>query len=377
MNGRPKTVPHPAIPFSFFATGLAAIGGAILWPIVQEPSRLALLHLLVVGGYATIAMGALYQFVPVVGMSTLRGAPFAFVHLMLAVAGTCLIVSGFALSRPALLLAGGELQIAGIVIQVAILGATLWRGSRAVPARGASLALGWFAATAVAGSLLADRLQHGLPTGRLVGVHALLGLAGFFGTLIATVSFRLLRMFERYDLESRTALRGISVGAAAALAIFFGRAGTIALIAVALLLAGDLIDVLRHRSPAYQRETLLYTIASSAGAIGAAIAAFAGWWYGAVVLAAWFFVGCAVVGYIQRIVPFIWWIQRARREGVKHIPTLGRMNQSQLGHAILALWVVAGVWMLAAPLDRGPAFVALAAWIALLAQLSRPFVLRR
>ena len=96
----------------------------------------------------------------------------------------------------------------------------------------------------------------------------------------------------------------------------------------------------------------------------------------AIVLALWFFVGCAVLGYLQRIVPFLWWIARSRREGTRNIPTLGEMNHSALGVAILALWLLAGT-LLAIGHRHLAAAAALLAWVGLLAQLARPFLMQK
>ena len=364
-------VPPASIALSFFATGVATLGATLTWVVLGEPSPLAVLHLLVVGVFAMVAMGALYQFVPVVGMAPLRSTRLPFVHLAVAVCGTALIICGFESGVLAYVVAGGALHIAGALLELGILIATLWKRENAgMPARLATIAFAWFIATAAAGIAV----THGTLA---PGAHGIIGIAGFYGTLISAVTFRLLRMFERINVEPRAPLRVLGVTAAAIVAAVAPHVGSIVLAVVAVLLLADLIDIARRRNPAYQRETLLYALISMLGAVLAAAAAAFGLWMQAVEIAVWFFIGGAVAGYAQRIVPFIWWIRRSHLEGARNIPNLAQITSSPLGVVILAAWCAAGTWWVLHPFTRGPAVIALIAWVALIVQLSRPFYLSR
>ncbi len=376
MSTKSATVPTPYLPLSFFAAGILALGLAALALALDALTPLAILHLVAVGSFATIAMGALYQFVPVVGMLPLRGIPLGFIHLPLAIAGTALLVWGFTQGAFTVVAAGGILHVVGVLLQAGVLAATLREGSPAITARGAALALGGFVATAALGIAIA--LGAGTPSGgSLIGVHGMFGLGAFFGTLIVAVTFRLLRMFERFSLEPRALWLEIAVAATAILAALLPRLGVPLLAAASLAFAFNLGVVAKHRNPAYQRETLLYALTSGLAGCIAAFAALAGAMAMAVVFALWLFVGTAVVGYLQRIIPFIWWIRRSRLEGTRNIPMLGEMNQTHLGHAILALWAGAGLWYAFAPqsLAALAGWPALLAWGGLIAQIARPFLL--
>jgi hypothetical protein len=349
---------------------MATLGAALLWLIVGQPAPLALLHALVVGVFAMVAMGALYQFVPVVGMAPLRSVRVPFAHLAIAVSGTVLLLYGFQTGGYAYVTAGGALHIAGAIMESGVLVATLWKRPNAgMPARLATIAFTWFTATAAVGIAAA----HGVAA---PAAHAFVGIAGFYGTLISAVTFRLLRMFERINVEPRAPLRVAAVGIAAIVAAIRPHIGAILLALVAGLLLADLFDIARRRNPAYQRETLAYALISMIGGLFSAIAAAYGMWMQAVELAVWFFVGGAVAGHLQRIVPFIWWIRRSRLEGARSIPNLAQINSSPLGFAVLVSWCAAGVWWIFAPFTVAPPLLALCAWIGLMLQLSRPFWLR-
>lgn len=378
MNERSRTVPPPAIPLTFVALALATLGavlGASALGIMLQP--LALLHALALGVFATVALGLLYQFVPVVAQTPLRNAPLAFVHALFALTGTLLIIIGFQRVDFGLVRLGGEAHIAGLACEAVVLGTTLWGHAPPAPARGAAFSLLWLILTIVLGTWMAGALMHGASVASLLSIHGLAGVAGFFGTIIVAVSFRLLRMFERVDEEAQSAPFALGTTGATLLAMLGGRIGAAALVAVALLFGVDLAGIVYRRDPAYQRETLIYAVVSGLGALCAAASFVLDRPDRAVIFAVWFFVGAAVVGYLQRIVPFIWWIQRARMQGgPRAIPTLAQMNHSPLGFAILVCWAAAGLWFLLAPYARGASVVAVLAWIGLIVQLLRPFVLR-
>ncbi|MGZ3497381.1 MAG: hypothetical protein ACXWNK_08120 [Vulcanimicrobiaceae bacterium] len=375
MSPSAKTVPPPQIPLAFVASALLTLGTTLAWNACARPQPLAVLHALVVGVFLTIAMGLLYQFVPVVAMAELRLRPLAYMHLVLAVCGTAMLVTGFERLDFAIVALGGLAHLCGALLEVIVLFTTVRHGKPPAAARGAALSLLWLVLTLGLGIYAADGIAGGDQRSTLAGHHAVFGLAGFFGTLISAVTFRLLRMFERVDRESRTAYVAIGTSIAAALSLA-GRIGSYALLAMAVTIGLDVISIARMRNPAYQRETLCYAAVSAIGALAAACSYLAGAPVQALVFAVWFYIGTAVVGYLQRIVPFIWWIRRSRKEGSKNIPTLAQMNATRLGYAILALWTAAGIAYLLRPDAPAGAALGLAAWAALLLQLARPFRLR-
>ena len=380
MKERASTVPPPQIPLTFVATALLWLGALLLWNLFGSPPPLAALHALILGFFLTTAMGLIYQFIPVVAMTPLRLQPLCYVHLAFAIVGTATLVAGFANGDFSAVRDGGTIFLLGVLFQALVVATTL-RGHRPpAPAAAAAFSLLWLLATIFVGLWSAQRILDGNAIGRAAFSHAIVGFAGFFGTLIVGVTLRLMRMFERFDIEPQAPYLAGTTGLAAVLAllgVFFAPG----LVFIPLTIAAaaflfTLLRVLRDRNPAYQRETLVYALVSGLGALGAPVALAFGDGRLAIVLALWFFVGCAVIGYLQRIVPFLWWIARSRREGTRNIPTLGEMNHSPLGSAILALWVLGGI-LYATDMQRFAAGSALLALAGLLAQLARPFRLQK
>ena len=369
-------MPPPLLPMGFFAFGLLSLGVTVagsagIW------APLALLHVAVLGAFASIAMGALYQFVPVIGGSPLRWAPLGFVHMALHVVGTVTLIVGFQTMAFTLVGVGGSIIGVGVLLQAINLLATLWGKKGTPPPRMAAFALIWFLATVVAGIIAAFAFAHGRAPGEALALHPILGVAGFFGTLIAAVSHRLLRMFERVNDERFAPAATLAVALAALIALWNLHIGSYALVAAALVVVWSVARIGMQRNPAYQHETFLYAALSAAGGLAAAVAAVFNAWPIAIACALWLFVGAAVVGYIQRIVPFIWWIVRAQSEGGKNIPVLGVMNASRLGYAVLLLWAIASIWWILQPFAPAAAAIGFLAWLGLIAQLLRPFYLRK
>ncbi|HVA36489.1 MAG TPA: hypothetical protein VNJ51_02620 [Candidatus Dormibacteraeota bacterium] len=375
MSAKASTVPAPPLPLAFFGAGMLGIGGAALALTCGALGGLALFHLAAVGGFAMIAFGALYQFVPVVSMRPLRALRLGYVHLALALAGTACIVGGFRSGAFSAVQLGGALHLAGALIEGGVLAATLRGGTPVVTARGAALALAGFVAAAGLGIATAEAVVRGRGASALAAAHGAIALGGFFGALIVAVTFRLLRMFERYSLEVRGPSRALAVAGGSVVTAVWPRVGAALLGVAGALFLADLATVARHRNPAYQRETFAYATVSGIAGLAAAILAVAGEMERAAVVALWLFVGTAVVGYLQRIVPFIWWIRRSRREGAQRIPTLGEMNETRLGTAALWAWAAGGVACAVDPLSRVAGGLALTSWLLLAAQLARPFVL--
>ncbi len=376
-KGASPTIPPPHVPLLFVSIAFLTLVVTTVWALVGTIVPLALLHALAVGVFLMVALGLLYQFVPVVSMAPLRFPHLAIVHAGIATAGTVCIVLGFQESAFALVRTGGALALTGLGIELLVLMATAMRGTAPISVRGSLLALLWLCATIAIGSWMAELLYRGFSAEWLIRYHAAFGLVGFFVTMITAITFRLLRMFERVNREPRAL--PVAIGSTV-VAIALGSEnilGGLAAVALAMLFGGELIAIGRARNPAYQRETFAYSAFGGVAALAAALCYVSGQAGAAIVILLWLFIGTAVIGYLQRIVPFIWWIARSQREGARNIPSLREMNDSRLGYFILCTWALAGIAWIYRPYVHVAPAVALVACGALAVQLARPFLLRK
>jgi hypothetical protein len=206
--------PHAAVrgarlPLAFIVFGIGCLAhalGCLVWEpalILQphiSPRVLSLVHAWVPGFLVSVCLGACYQMMPVVlGVPLACGAWRTWTHLALHAVGVTILISGFTRGLYELVVAGGVLVSLGIVsfAQVA------WRTFATSERRDAvawsfPISATWLLATVVFGVVIAIERRWGLlglPTLRLLPVHAHMGLAGFFLTLLQGVSFQLVPMF--------------------------------------------------------------------------------------------------------------------------------------------------------------------------------------
>src|SRR5579884_3793695 len=196
------------LPLPFLLTGAAgaALFG-VLFPLVAplalvtplDPHVLALVHIATLGWLTMTILGASLQLAPVILVSPLRAARLARWQYPVYVAGVALLITGFWISRPPLLIVGGSLVIAAIAHHAVMLGATLARATtRPLTARYLVAALAYLCVVVSLGLTAALNLQLGFlgaGTDRLLLAHVTLGVTGWLTCTLIGVSYTLVRMF--------------------------------------------------------------------------------------------------------------------------------------------------------------------------------------
>ncbi len=255
--------PSIALPLTFTLTGLLALCAGMVW-LVLQPSILAgyhynqyviaATHLFVLGWICSVAMGAMYQLVPVALETKLYSERLARWQFVFHVVGFVGMVWMFRVWNMKQVGHFGCVLGVGIGLFVYNMARTLWRVPRwNVTATAVSAALAWIclailsglsvaaakcaydstsSATGAVGVLLcglrsiAGFLAHFDPISTM-HAHAHLGGVGFFTMLIVGVSYKLIPMFTLSEVQSR------------------GRAaGSVVLLNVGL--AGSFVTILRH-----------------------------------------------------------------------------------------------------------------------------------
>jgi hypothetical protein len=207
MMGGDGALPPLHVPLRFFATAavfLVASGVAVaVWgPVVFEQRwsapALAVTHLLTLGFFTMVMLGALFQVVPVIGGRPIPAATVVatVTHLALT-AGTVALAHGLATgSVPTLQLALVALLTAlGAFVPAAIVGVT--RRSRAlVPVRLAGLA---FLGTVALGAVMVTGTAYpelGIAVRERTDLHAAFGFLGWALLLIVGVGYQVVPMFH-------------------------------------------------------------------------------------------------------------------------------------------------------------------------------------
>ena len=217
-----------------FFLGLAGL--ALAWQGDQvlasrwAPAALATTHFLVLGALAPVMCGALLQMAPV-----LLGTPYPRVRLVARLTaaglglGGVLIGGGFLFTRPGLLLSGGFVAIAGLLVFLA--GSyralsvasgrreTLWAVRLAALALAVTIALGLTLAMVRYGWL--ELPQHL----RWIDMHVAWGLAGWIGLLLAGVGMEIIPLFYITPAFAVRLKRLLPLALSALLLLVFGLPG--------------------------------------------------------------------------------------------------------------------------------------------------------
>ena len=350
-----------AVPFMVTSVLLLPVAGAGLASVSPQLAAgtfrtypvLAVNHLVTLGWGTLLAMGAIHQMFPAMVGVPRRPGRGALIQYGLSLAGAATLVGGLLLRRVPWVAAGGLVAWIGITYFLWLTARIARRRRRWTPeASGVALALGYLLLTATWGLLAVLNWRWPFWRGLLgdagVGVHAALGLGGWFAQLVVSVSAYLLPRFvglHRIEARADAGSGETHAGAAARAipllpALLPLNAGVLLLVAAALLgappparfgaallaasgllYAGSLLRVLRARQQAKPDltihhwwailgQTVLLSILAgvwAAGGLGtegrrtaaaAAVLFLVGW------------LSLAIMGQLYKVTPFLMWYYR-------------------------------------------------------------------
>jgi hypothetical protein len=349
------------------------------------PATLALTHLFTLGALGMSMAGALIQILPVVaGVALPRGALMAAaVHALLA-AGTLALAAAFLFSEPWLFRAALALLVPALLWLCGCVTVALWQpqAEGAAPMLGTvRLALASLLITVVLAALLGSafawpNMAPPLALPRATDLHAMWGVFGWGGLLLAGVAFQVVPMFQVTSLYPPLVTRWL--GMAVFLLLVASSAGALPLIlllAYAGFAAVTCALLLRRKRPQPDAMTLFWglSMASLAGCLLLWLApAGPGRPLALGVLAIAGFLYSAINGMLYKIVPFLVWhhlqanaAPGQRPPGVKHIiPDTRARAQFWLQAAALALLLGACWYPTALARPAGAALAASSLWLA-------------
>lgn len=371
--------------FALLAGALLAWQGEAALQSRWAPATLALTHLFTLGALGMSMAGALIQILPVVAGVTLpRGRIMAAaVHAMLGT-GTLALAAGFLLAEPWLFRAALALLVPSLLWLCGCVTVALWQpqAEGAAPMLGTvRLALAALAVTVVLAAILGAAfawpgMTPPLALPRATDLHAMWGVFGWGGLLLAGVSFQVVPMFQVTPLYPPWVHRAL--GVAVFLLLVASSAGALpvtVLIAYAVFSGVTCSLLARRKRPEPDAMTLFWSL--SMASLGACLlvclapeAPARSLALG--VLAIVGFLYSAINGMLYKIVPFLVWhhLQEQaapgqRPPGVKHIiPDARARAQFWLQAAALAM-LLGACWfpaLLARP--AGVALAASALWLA-------------
>ncbi|WP_066323240.1 hypothetical protein [Anoxybacteroides amylolyticum] len=344
------------LPFSFILFGTMAFftsqaillysGSSIVHGAFRIPSVWAAVHLAVLGWGLMVAMGAMYQLVPVAFLTPIWSETLGFVQFFVTALGVLALSTSFAWKMDFVFFAGLFLTL-GFVLFFLQMAMTLKKQptkniltlfvSTALIclfltiALGVTLAFHFFSNVKVADHLLTLK------------THLLFGLAGWFTLLIIGFSYKMVPMFSLAHGFSMTLARYVYIFYVGGLAVTFGsfltNSSALFVSGMGLLLLGfalfsyHIVTILRKRVKKKLDRPFLFALLAIAIALCLHGTAFLFAIIGntdsfGVIIYSYLFgwIILSIVGYLYKIVPFLWWTHRySQKIGKENVPTLKQM----------------------------------------------------
>ncbi|CEG27599.1 hypothetical protein [Bacillus sp. B-jedd] len=345
------------LPFAFILTGLIAllfsqliliINGAIVsGGIFRIPPVWSSAHLLLLGWALMTAMGAMYQLIPVAFLTPIWNEKFGFIQYAVTAIGIGLF-SAMLYYNPGNAFLPGIVALIGILMFLSQMAMTLKKqGKPNILTLFVSTALFCLFATIFLGIAMAWGIKTGMIGdiyGPLFKSHLLLGTAGWFTLLIFGFSYKMVPMFSLshgYGMKLARTVYGVYSAGIAVLLFSFWYGGEEAVaFGLGLLAAGFLLFawhiwhiISKRIKKKLDKPFIFALIAIMFGAAIhlAALVVFLTGYFSETIgpllyLYIMLWIVLSILGYLYKIVPFLWWTHKYSEEiGKKAVPSLKDM----------------------------------------------------
>ncbi|MCH1625850.1 hypothetical protein [Fredinandcohnia quinoae] len=354
------------LPLSFIIFSLIAFcasqvillfnGHLIVEEYFRSPAILSAVHLLVLGWALMVAMGAMYQLVPVAFLTPIWSETFGFFQFGISAIG----IAGFAITL------SFSFKLAAITGIIAVLGILLFifqmfmtmkkQAKKNILTLLVGSALACLLITITLGILLAVNMGMGLTDFNHIVVlksHILLGITGWFTLLIFGFSYKMVPMFSLAHGFSMKPSKWVYIVYVAGLVVsiisFITEETYLFQIGLSILFIGFsifsyhiyLIIKARLKKKLDKPFTFsLYAISFGLVIHGLAmvLSFFPGHYrfFGLLIyLYIFCWIVCSILGYLYKIIPFLWWTHRYSKEiGKSNVPTLKQLIDEKLAYPI-------------------------------------------
>lgn len=360
------------LPFSFILFSLAALilsqvivlvnGQMMADGTFRIPPIWAAAHLLILGWALMVAMGAMYQLVPVAFLTKIWNETFGFIQFFITAAGI-IVFSAMLYWSPQ------HAMIPGIIMLVGIL-MFLFQMLMTLKAQGSPNILTAFVGTALACLFLTIFLGITLIFIMKTGIgseyyqaffksHLLMGLTGWFTLLIFGFSYKMVPMFSLshgFPMVHARYVYGVYVsGLVLTLISFFTGQSVLLKLGFFLLFVGFSIFsyhislIIKKRLKKKLDKPFSFALAAIGFGNFIHLAAFILLWtndFSTVIgplvytyILLW--IVLSIAGYLYKIVPFLWWTYKYSKEiGKAQVPSLKDMMNEKVIVPNLSLFIV-------------------------------------
>jgi hypothetical protein len=367
------------LPFLFILFGVIAFalsqtialvaGPAMVNGAFRLPSVWAAAHLAVLGFALMVAMGAMYQLVPVAFLTPIWSERLGFVQFFITAAGIVLFSANLAFNAHFAFFPG-LLLVLGIMLFLFQMAMTLRKQAKKnIMTLFVGSALACLLFTIVLGLTLAFHFWSGRQTMDhlfALKTHILFGVFGWFTLLIIGFSYKMVPMFSLAHGFSMTLARYVYIVYMTGLAVTFisffinGRSvfisGAGLLFIAFALFAYHIWSILQKRMKKKLDRPFQFALLAIAIAFilhGAAfILSFFGNLHGIAIVIYGYILGwimLSIIGYLYKIVPFLWWTHRySKKIGQENVPTLKQMMNEKWTVVQCVLFIISVIGVVAA-----------------------------
>ncbi|MUK90597.1 hypothetical protein GMD78_19760 [Ornithinibacillus sp. L9] len=363
------------LPLSFILYGLLAL---VISQVILFVSNDALLtghfripdiwmgaHFLLLGYAVMVAMGAMYQLVPVAFLTPIWSQKFGFVQLGITVIG----VTAFAILlgvNPDKAIFGGIIAIAGILMFIFQMVMSIWNQEKKTMMTYFVIgAIACFFLTIIAGFLLAWNISVGGIGNHntILSTHILLGVAGWFTLLIFGFSYKLVPMFSLshgFSMKwAKPALLTYVIGLIVLISSFWSSREIGQTIGWGLLFFGfgffclDIKDILSKRVKKKLDKSFSFALLAIINGLTihalALIFRLVGMndsivWSWLIFLYIMGWIIFSILGYLNKIVPVLWWTYKySEKIGKEKVPLLKDLINEKANIVLFSLFIISVV----------------------------------
>lgn len=337
-------------------------GAVVIDGTFRLPPIWAIAHLFVLGWMLMLAMGAMYQLVPVAFLTKIWNETFGFVQFVVTTIGVTTFAVTLCVS-PQNALIPGILTVVGILMFLFQMGMTLRKQAKPdVITLFVGTALICLLTTITLGILLVISLQTGLfgtVYHDMFLSHLLLGTTGWFTLLIFGFSYKMVPMFSLshgYPTHYSRYVYGFYISGLISTigAIIFNQSVLLTIGMLFMFLgfaffAWNMSLIIKKRMKKKLDRPFIFSLITIAwGAIihlGAFLAVVFGVFDIAVgpllFLYLYTWIAFSIIGYLYKIVPFLWWTHKYSKEiGKKDVPVLKDLINEQAAVPVFSFFTI-------------------------------------
>lgn len=334
----------------------------------RMPDIWASAHFLLLGFAVMVSMGAMYQLVPVAFLTPIWNETFGFIQFFITAIGFALLSILLGV-KPDIAVYGGIITVLGVFMFIMQMILTISKQTQKNTMTYFVIsAIICFLFTIIAGFLLVWNFAFGgiLNHDSILFTHISLGVAGWFSMLIFGFSYKLVPMFSLshgFSMKwAKSTLISYIIGLLLLLSSFWLQIPFLQTVSWFILLVGfilfvlDMAEIIRKRVKKKLDRPFIFSLFAIGNGLVIHMTAFVAsvigvkhptFWSWLVFLYILTWIIFSILGYLYKIVPFLWWTHKySGKIGKEKVPTLKEMINEKLSVCLFISFTVSIIGIL-------------------------------